>query len=576
MATGGATADHLHCSVCLEHFKGRNPRLLSCHHSFCERCLKELVIYGQISCPKCREKTAVKDGDVKNLTMNFHILPQLEESQNFKKKCQLCIISVAILKCEECNQFLCQKCAGIHSKVKRFKHHTVLKLCAKHAESISQMCTQCAKPVCLKCLILEHREHEDLVIAYEDGIKEIHQKVTVMRQNVNKKLKRAHEIIEEDERKVTDMEHLMNKYESLQEEYLGKAKEAGRKHKEIKTSLNDKDKVRQEQRVAAENARILAKDLQIFEEHIDEPKLENFGELMKRAASEIDKSLDYLNRMPSPKRTLDIRQKYQLLDKAACVALINNKSAEMQLLFSGTTMWDQSLIVADAKANFVRHIDKKGNILEEFQVDQDFGDLRDVEIHGNSLYIAYDKGIKQIFDISQGKRKVRKYAIELGKIKKICVVSHTKILYTDFSQGKMYQYNPIEQSTQVVLEGLNHPTYVNAVNNETGIKYIVSFRDDHVLKVYNSEWQYLFTLGDDTKGAGYLLKPQGSVCTEEGILVADAGNGRVCLFDFNGKFVKEYLTKADGLTYAKSLVYKPPFLWVICDKRVLCFKVHDI
>ena len=129
----------------------------------------------------------------------------------------------------------------------------------------------------------------------------------------------------------------------------------------------------------------------------------------------------------------------------------------------------------------------------------------------------------------------------------------------------------------MVLEGPEKPSYVNTVNtvtNESRIKYIVSFRTDHLLKIYNSQWQYLATVGKGT-GNGYLSKPQGSVCAEEGILVADSGKNRVCLFDFTGEFVREYLTAVEGIKYAKSLVFRPPLLWVICEKRVVCFKVHD-
>ena len=575
MATGGGTADHLHCPVCLEYYKGRNPRLLSCHHSFCEGCLKELVKYGQISCPKCREMTTVKDGDVTNLTMNFHILPQLEESQNFEKKCQLCNISVAILKCEECNQVLCQECSGSHSKVKRFKDHIVFKLCVKHAESLSQICIKCVKPVCFKCLILEHQEHEDLVVAYKIGVTELRQKITIMTENVNEKLERVHEIIKEDEVQLTYMKHLMNKYESLQHEYLEKAEEAGRKRKEIETCFNKNGKVRLKQTAAVCNAEILVSDLKLFNYQNDDHMFKHFSELKRRVASEIDKNPDNLIRMLSPNMPMDI--KHKLLDKAEQVALINSESLGMQVLVSGTTMWDQSLIVADAKANFVRHIDRKGNILEEFQLEQEFGPVKDVEIHGNSLYIAQEKCIKEIVDVAQDTRKVRKFIIEMGKISKICVVSHTQILYTDFYKGKIYQYNPMEQTVHMVLQGLKYPSYVNTITNESRIKYIVSFRNDHLLQVYNSQWQYLVTIGKGTKGTGdgYLWMPQGSVCTEEGILVADSGNNRVCLFNFTGEFVREYLTAVDGMKHAISLVFRPPLLWVICQKRVVCFKVHD-
>ena len=387
--------------------------------------------------------TTVKDGDVTTLTMNFHILPQLEESQNFEKKCQLCNISVAILKCEECNQVLCQECSGSHSKVKRFKDHIVFKLCVKHAESLSQICIQCVKPVCFKCLILEHQEHEDLVVAYKIGVTELRQKITIMKENVNEKLERVHEIIKEDEVQVTYMKHLMNKYELLQHEYLEKAEEAGRKRKEIQTCFNNNDKVRLERTAAARNAKILVLDLKLFDYQNDDCMFKNFAELKRRVASEIDKNPDNLKRMLSPNMPLDIRRK--LLDKAEQVVLINSESLGMQLLVSGTTMWDQSVIVADAKANFVRHIDRKGNILEEFQVDQEFGSVKDVEMHGNSLYIAQEKCIKEIADVAQDTRKVRKHMIEMGKVSKICVVSHTQILYTDYNEGKIYQYNPMNK-----------------------------------------------------------------------------------------------------------------------------------
>ena len=68
---------HFCCSVCLEKFN--NPRVLSCLHTFCERCLEKLVecddrpvfycIIGQcgqpvekrwmVRCPECRQITEV-------------------------------------------------------------------------------------------------------------------------------------------------------------------------------------------------------------------------------------------------------------------------------------------------------------------------------------------------------------------------------------------------------------------------------------------------------------------------------------------------------------------------------------
>ena len=54
--------EHFECSVCLEKFD--NPRVLSCLHTFCERCLERLVEHKQeiwsIKCPECRKNTEVR------------------------------------------------------------------------------------------------------------------------------------------------------------------------------------------------------------------------------------------------------------------------------------------------------------------------------------------------------------------------------------------------------------------------------------------------------------------------------------------------------------------------------------
>ena len=41
------------CHVCLEDQTERSPRLLSCHHSFCEPCIKKLVKEEHVACPTC-------------------------------------------------------------------------------------------------------------------------------------------------------------------------------------------------------------------------------------------------------------------------------------------------------------------------------------------------------------------------------------------------------------------------------------------------------------------------------------------------------------------------------------------
>ena len=59
------------CKVCLENMLDKNPRLLSCHHSFCTDCLKKVMKGGVILCPTCREKTIVPNKEISSLKVNF-------------------------------------------------------------------------------------------------------------------------------------------------------------------------------------------------------------------------------------------------------------------------------------------------------------------------------------------------------------------------------------------------------------------------------------------------------------------------------------------------------------------------
>ncbi len=52
------------CSVCLDEYK--DPRLLSCYHTYCTDCLEDLLKAGCerpscIRCPECKEYTKVSD-----------------------------------------------------------------------------------------------------------------------------------------------------------------------------------------------------------------------------------------------------------------------------------------------------------------------------------------------------------------------------------------------------------------------------------------------------------------------------------------------------------------------------------
>ncbi|KAK7066647.1 hypothetical protein SK128_005466, partial [Halocaridina rubra] len=50
------------CKICLEYFntRERRPRSLPCGHTFCTRCIGDLIKNMKISCPHCRAKHVLK------------------------------------------------------------------------------------------------------------------------------------------------------------------------------------------------------------------------------------------------------------------------------------------------------------------------------------------------------------------------------------------------------------------------------------------------------------------------------------------------------------------------------------
>ena len=190
------------CPVCMEHLLNRNPRFLSCHHYFCQACLRKLYKNGQLSCPTCRLVTKLPNNDVTKLTMNFPLIQVMErekqitlEKEKAKKEaaqcCQFCNKGKASYSCRDCQKFLCDDCKIKHNKMKTFQRHKISKLCLKHMDGISHVCMQCVQALCVKCILFDHAKHEDKVKEYTEGVKILLLDLEMM----NTKLKEKNNII---------------------------------------------------------------------------------------------------------------------------------------------------------------------------------------------------------------------------------------------------------------------------------------------------------------------------------------------------------------------------------------------
>ena len=149
------------CSVCLESLINKQPRLLSCGHTFCTPCLYQLSGRNMFNCPKCRSPTRLPPGGVQALPKNTDISKIREREQELSARnehfCQMCRKTDAKIEyiCTSCSKrLICQECNKKHQRIPSFKAHNILpneetlavneshEKCKKHGDLLEYFCSQ--------------------------------------------------------------------------------------------------------------------------------------------------------------------------------------------------------------------------------------------------------------------------------------------------------------------------------------------------------------------------------------------------------------------------------------------------
>ena len=102
----------LECSMCLEKFK--DPRILSCFHTFCRECLVDYVVKSKraetsvikFDCPVCRASITLPSNGVVGLQKNFY----LDQEQPKHPICSLHKAEDLRFYCRECHEKICRDC----------------------------------------------------------------------------------------------------------------------------------------------------------------------------------------------------------------------------------------------------------------------------------------------------------------------------------------------------------------------------------------------------------------------------------------------------------------------------------
>ena len=180
--------EEVSCSVCLNTFS--DPKQLPCLHSFCLRCLKNILRtsghHDIIKCPDCRRECEVPvSGNLEKLPSNFRINSLLDvlaikECDTSGVKCGNCEErSAQSSYCFHCCAFWCDECVSAHNIIRANKEHRVLALKDFEDQDISEVlkrsvfcpksghekreleffCKICKAAICNACALIDHDGH---------------------------------------------------------------------------------------------------------------------------------------------------------------------------------------------------------------------------------------------------------------------------------------------------------------------------------------------------------------------------------------------------------------------------------
>lgn len=115
--------EFLTCSLCLTEFDEdeHTPKILPCHHTYCQSCLKHLTLgKSTCHCPNCRKKADVPKGGPKKFQTDFRALrlkdvlqSDNKENATTRKTCKKHADQPVFFYCKDCDVSICRDCTVI-------------------------------------------------------------------------------------------------------------------------------------------------------------------------------------------------------------------------------------------------------------------------------------------------------------------------------------------------------------------------------------------------------------------------------------------------------------------------------
>ncbi|XP_028658512.1 tripartite motif-containing protein 2 isoform X1 [Erpetoichthys calabaricus] len=544
------------CSICLDRYK--NPKVLPCLHTFCERCLQNYIPAHSLtlSCPVCRQTSILPEKGVSALQNNFFITNLMDVLQRSPDSSS-----------EE---------STILETVTAVATGRPLS-CPNHAGSVMDFyCPSCETAMCQECTAGEHAEHptvplKDVVEQHKAALQEQLDAVKKRLPEIDSALQFLSEILQQlANQKSTIEEDIHSTFDELQKT-LNVRKSVLLMELEVTFGL--KQKVLQAQLDTLLQGQESIKSSCNFTEQALSHGSETEVLLVKKQMSERlnelavqeyplqpeeNDQLDFLIETEGLKKSIHnlgtiITTNAVAYETVAtgdglrqCVVghptsvTITTKDKDGELCKTGNASLTAEIFTPDGSVADGEILDNKNGTYEFLYTIQKEGDftlslrLYDQHIKGSPFKLKVIKSA-DVSPTTDGVKK-RVKSPGSGHVKQKAVKRPASM----YSTGKRKE-NPIEDDLifRVGTKGRNKGEFTNlqGVAASTVGKILIADSNNQCVQIFSNDGQFKNRFGVRGRSPGQLQRPTGVAVHPNGdIIIADYDNKWVSIFSSDGKF----------------------------------------
>ncbi|XP_039606202.1 tripartite motif-containing protein 2 isoform X1 [Polypterus senegalus] len=544
------------CSICLDRYK--NPKVLPCLHTFCERCLQNYIPAHSLtlSCPVCRQTSILPEKGVSALQNNFFITNLMDVLQRSPDSSS-----------EE---------STILETVTAVATGRPLS-CPNHAGSVMDFyCPSCETAMCQECTAGEHAEHptvplKDVVEQHKAALQEQLDAVKKRLPEIDSALQFLSEILQQlANQKSTIEEDIHSTFDELQKT-LNVRKSVLLMELEVTFGL--KQKVLQAQLDTLLQGQESIKSSCNFTEQALSHGSETEVLLVKKQMSERlnelavqeyplqpeeNDQLDFLIETEGLKKSIHnlgtiITTNAVAYETVAtgeglrqCVVghptsvTITTKDKDGELCKTGNASLTAEIFTPDGSVADGEILDNKNGTYEFLYTIQKEGDftlslrLYEQHIKGSPFKLKVIKSA-DVSPTTDGVKK-RVKSPGSGHVKQKAVKRPASM----YSTGKRKE-NPIEDDLifRVGTKGRNKGEFTNlqGVAASTVGKILIADSNNQCVQIFSNDGQFKNRFGVRGRSPGQLQRPTGVAVHPNGdIIIADYDNKWVSIFSSDGKF----------------------------------------